>query len=506
MLSIFQYLLLITHIIIIIDSTKIIINQYSGSIFNGNYSNKYFNSILNCDNNNDCYINCESDNSCFNGTVNCPINQDTKCEISCIGSNACMFLDINWYQTANNSLYCANGACTVTPYPPPIDDNISYTYLCDEANECKGLILTCPDNAKCNIICSAQTSCYGNRIYCPSTAPCNIQCTAQNSCQYSIVFWSTNQHLANVTCTDSANCNRIQLPSIMNATNYTNNSIPYTFKCLTAKACNSAVLNCPKDTDCIVECSGASGIATCVGITINCPINGNCHITCNPMSSSCWEAIINGPINNTLSVYCQGGASCQYASIYAQHTSYFNLTIALPINGDVSNSNTAGSVSIWFPPRDDINDIERAYISANQRFHGNYGYEPQQFYAINGWKDVHIEYTGDYTKHGGIMYCNYDYSDSCWFANNSWSCNPENTICDDPVITSYPTIQPTNHPSDIPSSQPTTIPSILPTTDPTSIPTIDPTLDPSTTPSVMPTTMPSVIIYANKCTVKIRIR
>ena len=56
MMSMFLFLVQLISYVIIIGSSQIILNQYSGSIFYGNHSNKYLNSILNCDNDNDCNI------------------------------------------------------------------------------------------------------------------------------------------------------------------------------------------------------------------------------------------------------------------------------------------------------------------------------------------------------------------------------------------------------------------------------------------------------------------
>ena len=96
--------------------------------------------------------------------------------------------------------------------------------------------------------------------------------------------------------------------------------------------------------------------------------------------------------------------------------------------------------------------------------------------------DIDIDYRNPYAIlnrfsefHAGIMHCHAEYKDSCWFANDSWSCVPSNTICDYPNITTYnPTMQPTISPTVVPTVTPTN-----PTGNPTISPTFAPTINPS---------------------------
>ena len=75
--------------------------------------------------------------------------------------------------------------------------------------------------------------------------------------------------------------------------------------------------------------------------------------------------------------------------------------------------------------------------------------DPLQFYAVNGFYDINFDYTGNNGYQGGIMHCNSGYSDSCWFANDSFSCNDRNTICNygmEYSPTSEPSMEPTAEP------------------------------------------------------------
>ena len=66
------------------------------------------------------------------------------------------------------------------------------------------------------------------------------------------------------------------------------------------------------------------------------------------------------------------------------------------------------------------------------------------------------------------MHCHDGYLDSCWFADDSYSCNDTNTICD--FATRSPTIDPSESPTEIPTAIPTIAPTAI-TSLPTDIPT-----------------------------------
>ena len=174
--------------------------------------------------------------------------------------------------------------------------------------------------------------------------------------------------------------------------------------------------------------------------------------------------------------------ACREAQIHAENASYFNFIVE-EIE-DWLGGSTALGISIWFPPRTESS--KGSNITAmGEGLNGYNGYIPIHFYALNGFEDVHIDYRGDYFQHGGIMHCHDGYLDSCWFANDSYSCNARNTICD-----CGPTCSPTIDPSESPSEIPTAIPTINPTST-TSSPTDIPTSQSSESPSYNPTIHPS---------------
>ena len=418
------------------------------------------NEVIQCNNNDECIVNCDETNCCRNATLNCPI-LNHRCQITCQAAWSCYNMDINWTPTSNNSLDCdGNIHCRDTLYPPPINDTTPYNITCDQRYKCAGTILQCPVNANCNIICSQSNSCRSSTVYCPTNADCNIKCSSTFSCEESIiycpsngkcnvectggssscgnsvVYWSqVNESYASLYCPSS--CNSIQLPKILDPPW---NDEAWTQHCTAPYYCHSATINCPTNGDCVVNCIGDH---TCTASTINCPINGKCHIVCDG-EESCTFAIFNGPIDNIFTIFCDGTRSCLSSVTHAQYSSYFNFSTGS------SGSYTASATTFYFPPNNGTSP--RAFILAlYDGFNGYDGYGPsrtQQFYALNGWKDVAIDFSGSYVYHDGAMHCNIDYIDSCLFAENSWQCASTNTICDNPILrTTAPTQSTTMSPS-----------------------------------------------------------
>ena len=222
-------------------------------------------------------------------------------------------------------------------------------------------------------------------------------------------------NLANLTCPDGGNqCIPIQEPKIIN-TNTTMiwNNVTRTFICSNPTDCKSSFINCPNNDRCTVFCAKGA----CQDSIINCPIDADCSIICIGRGS-CHRAAFDGPLGHRFTVLCDGEYACQYSSFHAENSSYFNLTAG------ISSDLGAPSVSIWVPEKNVSS--KRAYIFAtNASLHGFYGYSPVQFYALNGWEDIEIDYHGHdvHDRHGGIMHCHAGYVDSCWFDDDTFSCN-----------------------------------------------------------------------------------
>ena len=397
-----------------------------GHYFTTSSSSKYRNEIIKCDDGYDCTITCSYSSSCYNTTIFCP-NSTNACKITCSGSRSCDYADIQWIPGNTNSLTCSSSGCFRTPYPPSTNTNTQLSIYCDSDYKCHGTIITCPDNAECQVICSGDSSCREAIIHCPSNHLCNVVCTGEYGCYNAIVHWKASGSSTFVCPAGGNQCNLINSPKTINATN---NEDSYTFICDQNKQCASSIINCPSNGNCFVHCSGSN---SCAGSIINCG-HGDCNILC-AAPYACDFATFYGPTNKDFSVYCADESnSCRSASIHAEDSSYFSF---LSSSSSTSNNYFARNISIWFPPRKE--NIKRAYIvSNNNNFNGYYGYESQQFYAINGWLDVDIESDGVWTYQGGTMHCGINYEYSCPFNDTSWSCDTSNTICDSPNITTTP--------------------------------------------------------------------
>ena len=314
---------------------------YTGNNFTSSQSGVYENAILQCDDNADCTIDCDSDRGCYNATIFCPSTMN-KCTILCdvdMTTPNCDYLDIHWIQGNVNTLTCGIFTCARVPYPPPIDDNTEYLVNCNTKGACSGTIITCPDNAKCVVVCSGWTSCVETVINCPSTAQCNVYCNDTDSCIAASVIWSSDHSLAYLDCPwGGYTCNYINPPSYLNPINNNSN---YTFICDGSKECASSTINCPTNADCQVNCIDFVG---CSGATINCPQqNGECRIICGG-KRSCYYTTFNGPTDNNLYIDCTDSSSCNSASIYAKNVAFLNFTAD---NGD--GSTPVRAASFWFP-------------------------------------------------------------------------------------------------------------------------------------------------------------
>ena len=432
---------------VVINSNIIRAQQtFYSSSFSSSSTYYYQDDTLVCTNNADCYVSCGSTYTCRNTTIYCPTS-DNICSVSCSGTNSCWYTDIHWVQGNQNSLSnCDSDDCKRVHYPPPESDDTQLLINCDGSYECAYQTITCPDNAICQVLCTESYSCGYSIIHCPSTSLCHVGCTGSNACYQAVVHWSYDPSAtSSLACPDQGNqCDLIQSPTIINPPN--NNNI-YNLICKDNKECASATINCPSNGHCIINCVG---YASCSGSIINCPSNAPCQVICTD-SYSCYRSTINGPPNNVFIVLCDGSYSCYGLTIHAEETEYFYFTVPV-----YDSWTTAANTTIYYPPRDIESNQTRAkvYLDSTYSFNGYYGYEPQQFYALNGWNDIDIIYsTASWSMHGGRMYCGYNCADSCKFDSSSYSCNSVNTICDDAFVTPSPT-----------TADPTTA---FPTTNPT---------------------------------------
>ena len=156
-----------------------------------------------------------------------------------------------------------------------------------------------------------------------------------------------------------------------------------------------------------------------------------------------------------------------------------------------SGNYTCTSQSIWFPQN--VAGTKKSLIYGRDDSFGDGGRAAQLFYALNGWLDVDINYGGTYQYHGGIMYCNIGFVESCPFAPNRWRCGTSGDDCNHPVLlsSSDPTPAPTSNPTPTPTHIPIQSPTSNQTPAPTSNPTPSPTFQPSQVPTSIPTSAPT---------------
>eukprot|EP01084_Bolivina_argentea_P066355 120947_1 len=153
-------------------------------------------------------------------------------------------------------------------------------------------------------------------------------------------------------------------------------------------------------------CSGIS--SNCAGNIIQCKPNEPCDITCTTWNQVCKNTQINCPHNHNCTLLCDGLWTCEMLTIYA-HSSY-QLSITCSAGQD-----SCENIVVYCPPN--VDNTKRCTINAgNELFGLDSGEQVLAFYAINGWNDLDIIYSGTwiYGKTSDQhMYCTANYSESC---------------------------------------------------------------------------------------------
>ena len=403
----------------------------TGTIFSSPNSNGYQDDILQCLDDYDCTVECRGSYTCYNTTIYCPTT-DNSCLVSCTNLESCYWADIHWVQGNTNSLSCSTGSsyCIGVRYPPSSSNDTPLSINCQDY-QCKGQIITCPENAKCQLICSGTNSCENLIIHCPATSICDIFCYGTNSCYYTTVHWSFNPlATSNLVCPNE-DCNLIMPPRNISA-RVSNGTSTRDCTLSALSRCASATINCPSEGHCFINCIDEF---TCPGSIINCPSNDDCQVVCSG-EAACYYSTINGPMNHVLSVFCNEGTNaCKGLTIHAEYSRYFYFRVGT----------SATNATIYFPSnsRSDVYAISNIYLD------GNDGYQSQQWYAINGFQDVNLFFNtyGVWSSHGGYMHCGVDYDKTCKFSSSSFTCDSVNTICDNPLeMTQSPSYDPTQSP------------------------------------------------------------
>eukprot|EP01084_Bolivina_argentea_P286653 491769_1 len=390
---------------------------------------------------------------------------------------------------------------------------VGETLIFDEEEQSIYSTISCIENEPCNIICNGTGSCRNSQFICKEGYECNIECIADSGAQSPC--WRTT-----TICPSNANCNinctggyescveaNIQCPSDGNCT-------------IGCDECRYADIACPDNGDCDIICTGSFG---CAQTSIECSLFGNCNIECDS-SHACYEANINcASSDNQCNIGCLSHYSCKGTTIQTSNSGDFQVTCPateacrdmklicpqnnkctmecnayygcynssvdarysseLHITGCIGTSSCA-DVSIWAPPN--LNGNKTCYLE------GDDDLNKLTIYAVNGWNDIDLSnYIGtNYARGSGVMYCNSDYSDSCYISDLSWNCINTSSICitinNQTVPTSNPTVYPTSNPTNNPTES-----TINPTSNPTNGPTNNLTNDLTNATTIVATNDPT---------------
>eukprot|EP01084_Bolivina_argentea_P054012 99069_1 len=165
------------------------------------------NPIINCDTNEDCYIECIDPQSCQNTIITCPTTG--KCDIKCQGNESCNNATIIATQSIGDfNLLCSsdpfeyNGNCkNITVYGSETTTNSPYdfTITCDQNEQsCAYSTIHCPKHSNCNIHCHNTESCKNITINAPINNDLYIHCNGSSSC-YDSTINAQYSSLLNIT-------------------------------------------------------------------------------------------------------------------------------------------------------------------------------------------------------------------------------------------------------------------------------------------------------------------
>eukprot|EP01084_Bolivina_argentea_P081753 148008_1 len=290
----------------------------TGSTFIANETNIYYNTTINCIDNEDCVIICLSsaawrpasnsnvNSTCSHSTINCPSDKGKSCSVTCKGSQlwydyfSCTNLNIKWVVGNPNSLQC-DTSCDNVPYPPPIDNNAPLIVDCESSAQCYGTIISCPLNASCDVRCNHNTTCSTATINCPINSPCNVLCNGTYSCEYANINWSLTPGLGSLICEGYDACTGVRYPPSVNDTT------AYIVTFSKEYEMEGLHITCPKHAQCDIICTGAY---SCYEVQLDCPVDAPCNVVCN--ANACYDMDIRwSMIPGIGSLSCDGSYSCK---------------------------------------------------------------------------------------------------------------------------------------------------------------------------------------------------
>mmetsp|Transcript_58840 Transcript_58840/g.93565 ORF Transcript_58840/g.93565 Transcript_58840/m.93565 type:complete len:586 (+) Transcript_58840:23-1780(+) len=298
--------------------------------------------------------------------------------------------------------------------------------------QCQNTFINCAPRENCHVYCSDSESCRGSVINCPLKGDCTVECDASNSCENAIIDATVTAGNFELIC-DKTNSNDHCRGVTVYGSTLSHNF--YTFNI----SCNN-------------------NMRSCMNSEIHCPLNADCHLACNG-HEACSYANIYGPDGTgSVDLHCNAERACFHTLIDGSHSSQlyirdctqykscFDLIIMCPPNTNgrkncfLQGNNNLGidqetptptlqpSVSPTLSPTSPTNtptatpSISPTLSPTLQPTLHPILHE-MIIYAVNGWNDLDIQYTGSYgNNHGGRMLCGSQYSVSCDLASKAWSC------------------------------------------------------------------------------------
>lgn len=131
---------------------------------------------------------------------------DDECEQSCNGDGAC--------QDGCGASPIAPGAGTCptvcTGGCPPWSSGHECLIECDEADECSGSEIVCPQGYRCTLTCTVNHACRSATVTCPDQYECSVSCSGSEACEGSTVNCSADGPCL-LHCGDQGACNNVGL-------------------------------------------------------------------------------------------------------------------------------------------------------------------------------------------------------------------------------------------------------------------------------------------------------
>lgn len=126
----------------------------------------YKDSIIDCEEDQPCMVQCESDQSCQNATINCP--SDSYCVIQCYGYLSCSgaIINANPQSTISHVVCIGNSSCSNAIIHGGIESTL-YLY-CQSPDSCRDSVIDAALTSQLKMFgCTAPGSCWDLTLICP---------------------------------------------------------------------------------------------------------------------------------------------------------------------------------------------------------------------------------------------------------------------------------------------------------------------------------------------------